>query len=360
MPTWGEITRELQGLELEQRASSKLQDPTSPSPHDIIRRKYLNQLSAHTSRSVIVYASGWLESRPVSDPSVVGVSTRDKFGFMEAVHDLDKGSLDLILHSPGGDPDAATAIMRYLREVGFDFIRAIIPISAMSAATMMALGCDEILMGHHSQLGPIDPQFTLQTPDGPRNAPAQAILDQFDRAKRECAESSQALSAWLPILRSYSPGLLSQCEQAQTAAEESVSLTMQKYMFKTLPADEAKQKAEKIAEWFNSHKTHRSHGKPLLYGEVLEQGVNVKLLENDNELQDKVLSAWHGIQLSLSQTSVSKLIENSKGKAWMLSSAPGIPLVLRQEDAKPSRLPSPTSPQPLNRQQRRSQGRKSR
>jgi len=92
--------------------------------------------------------------------------------------------------------------MRYLRDVGFDLIRAVIPIATMSASTMMALRCDEILMGCHSQLGPIDPQFTLMTPDGPRTAPAQAILDQFDLANQECPSSPQVLAAWLPILRS--------------------------------------------------------------------------------------------------------------------------------------------------------------
>jgi len=92
--------------------------------------------------------------------------------------------------------------MTYLRDVGFDLIRAVIPIAAMSASTMMALSCDEILMGHHSQLGPIDPQFTLMKPDGPRTAPAQAILDQFKLANQEYASSPQVLAAWLPILHS--------------------------------------------------------------------------------------------------------------------------------------------------------------
>ena len=59
-------------------------------------------------------------------------------------------------------------------------------------------------------------------PDGPRSALTQAILDQFKRAKKECATLSQALAAWLPILCSYSPGLLSQCLAAQEATEETV------------------------------------------------------------------------------------------------------------------------------------------
>jgi ClpP class serine protease len=187
---------------LAQQATGSPPDPATLSPHDQVWRKYLAELSTHTGRPVIVYASGWLEGRPVPDPSFVGVATRDMMGSMEAVHGLSKGLLDLILHSPGGDADAAKAIMSYLRDVGFDPIRSVIPIAAMSASTMMALSCDEILMGHHSQLGPIDPQFTLMKPDGPRTAPAQAILDQFKLANQEYASSPQVLAAWLPILHS--------------------------------------------------------------------------------------------------------------------------------------------------------------
>ena len=319
MPTWGVILAELQSLSASQQARGGSPDPTAPSPHDVIRRKYLAELAEFTGRPVIVYASGWLEGRPVSDPSVVSVSTRDIMGFMEAVHGLPRGSLDLILHSPGGDANAAQAVMQYLRHQGFDDIRAIVPVSAMSAATMMALSCNEILMGWHSQLGPIDPQFTLMTPDGPRSAPAQSILDQFELAKLECAQNPAALGAWLPILRSYGPGLLSQCVTAQQAAEDNVVEAMSRHMFGDLEPEEARSLSGKIAAWFNDHKTHRSHGRPLQYDDVVDQGVKVTLLESNDPLQDKVLSAWHGVQLSLSQVAVTKLVENHQGKAWVFA-----------------------------------------
>lgn len=359
MPAWGAIAQELNKLVLAQQATGTPPDPLVPSPHDRVRRKYLLDLSDHTGRPVIVYASGWLEGRPVPDPSVVSVSTRDLMGFMEAVHGLPQGPLDLILHSPGGDADAAKAIMSYLRDAGFNPIRAIVPVSAMSAATMMALSCDEILMGRHSQLGPIDPQFTLATPDGPRSAPAQAILDQFERAKQECAASPQSLAAWLPILRSYSPGLLSQCLTAQEAAEETVAAAMTTYMFKDLPSADAASRAKEIASWFNSHKTHRSHGKPLRYDDLMEKKVRVTLLESDDALQDKVLSAWHGVQLSLSQVAVNKVIENSEGRAWMLSGSPGLQIMIGSPTPSPAparQLPQGPVPRP-NRAQRRGRGR---
>jgi hypothetical protein len=338
LPTWGAILYELNKAIVAQQKPGQPVDPLKPSPHDVVRRKYIKRLSEHTGHPVIVYASGWLEGRPVPDPSVVSVSTRDLMGFMEAVHDLPKGPLDLMLHSPGGDPNAAEAIMNYLRAQGFSPIRALVPISAMSAATMMALCCDEVVMGRHSQLGPIDPQFTIVTPDGPRSAPAQAILDQFDRAKGELATSPQSLAAWLPILRGYGPGLLSQCVTSQEASEDFVAGAMKEYMFAGDPDAEAK--AKTIAGWFNDHKSHRSHGKPLRFDDVEKQGIKVTLLENDKELQDHALSAWHGVQLSLSNVAVSKLIENSKGATWLISGSPGMLIV----NPQPAPGPTPATP----------------
>lgn len=321
----------------------------------MIRRKYLGELATLTGRPVIVYASGWLESRPVPTPEVVSVATRDLMGFMEAVHGLEQGPLDLMLHSPGGDPNAAQAIMSYLRDQGFGPIRAIVPVSAMSAATMMALSCDEILLGHHSQLGPIDPQLSITTPEGPRSAPAQAILDQFDDAKKQCAESPEALAAWLPILRGYGPGLLSQCKAAQAMAQELVAAALEKYMFADLSPAQRGPKAAATAQWFNDHATHRSHGRAVRIDDARKAGVKVVELEADNDLQNAVLTAWHGIQLTLSQIPVFKLIENSNGKTWLMSGgpvfelSPGSPMTGRT----PGRLEGPSVAPPANRASRR-------
>jgi ClpP class serine protease len=186
----------------EEHARQK-RDPLAPSPHDILRRKYLKALTDYTGHPAIVYGSGWLEGRPVNDQSAISVGTRDMMGFMEAVHGLPRGPLDLVLHSPGGDQDCAEALMKYLRDERFGPLRAIVSVAAMSAATMMALCCDEILMGHHSQLGPIDPQFTLMTPEGPRSAPAQAILDQFRQESGSASGLEIAGMAASPIARYY-------------------------------------------------------------------------------------------------------------------------------------------------------------
>src|SRR5437588_5120374 len=121
--------------------------PGAPSAHDLLRRKYMQQLAKLTGRAVVVYATSWLEPRP-QDPQAITIGLGDVQGFMETVSDLEEKELDLILHSPGGSAEAAESIVEYLR-TRFDHIRVIVPVAAMSAATMIALSADELLMGDH-------------------------------------------------------------------------------------------------------------------------------------------------------------------------------------------------------------------
>src|SRR4051812_16515244 len=194
MPTWGQLTDEL------------VNTPPDPEeqllPHGVLRQKYIEALSTYTKRDTFIYYTGWMDSMSLP-PGSVSLVLSDMAGFMEACSDTKSRELDLVIHSPGGEADAVEQIGEYLR-TQFDHIRAIVPLAAMSAATMLALSADEIVMGAHSQLGPIDPQITIMTAEGPRTASAQAIRDQFEMAKKECA-NPKLMSAWLPILRMIGP-----------------------------------------------------------------------------------------------------------------------------------------------------------
>lgn len=67
-----------------------------------------------------------------------------------------KGNLlYLIIQSDGGDPFSSVRIMNLLQNK-FETIKAIVPNQAMSAATLMALGADEIYLREKSMLGPLD------------------------------------------------------------------------------------------------------------------------------------------------------------------------------------------------------------
>lgn len=332
MPSWGEILREL----------NQSQAPSGIGPDfDAVRRRYLQALHNVTGRAIILYSSAFLESRPIP-PADIQIGLADMQGFMEVASNITEREVDLVLHSPGGSAEAAESIVEYLRQ-RFDNIRVFVPVAAMSAATMLALSANEIVMGQHSQLGPIDPQFIISTPEGPRSAPAKAILNQFELAKEQCKDPSK-LAAWMPILRSYAPGLLTQCEDSRALAVDMVSKWLEKYMFAS--ESDATAKSRAIAEWFAEYDNFRSHARRVGREEARDQGLNIGDLENDSELQDAVLSVHHACMHTFSgPRSISvKLIENHHGRAWVHNF--GTMLVQGGQPVQPAQPP-------LNRAERR-------
>lgn len=138
MPNWGEVLKEIQGYQIDN------------SPLDVIRRKYLKIMHEYTGRNIIAYYSSFLQ-KPNSNSSI---DDNDKNAFMQTVHGLDKSKgLDLILHTPGGNTAATESIVSYLHSIFGNNIRAFIPQIAMSAGTMIALSCKEIVMGKQSNIG---------------------------------------------------------------------------------------------------------------------------------------------------------------------------------------------------------------
>jgi hypothetical protein len=295
MPTWGGILEELK----------------TSSP-DAVRRKYLRELAAHVHRDVILYSTRWTDPSNTA-PEAVSITEEDLQGFMEVVHGLKNPCLDLILHSPGGSLVAAEAIVKYLRKK-FEHIRVIVPQAAMSAGTMIACAGNAIMMGKHSFLGPIDPQFVLHTPLGPRMVPAQAILDQFELAKEEC-KHSENLGPWLPILSQYGPRLLIECKNAIRLSRELVKEWLAEYMF---PRDKRpSHKASFVARSLADHKSHMSHGRHLSRDDCKRLGLTIQDLESDQQLQDLLLSVFHASTHTFSQTPAVKIIENQNERAFI-------------------------------------------
>ncbi|MCY4309898.1 MAG: hypothetical protein OXC54_01055 [Rhodospirillaceae bacterium] len=115
MPIWSDILAEM----------ADTQEQGRPPDFDGVRRKYLAELHRNSQRNVILYASGWLQREGVP-PATVSISDEDMQAFMEVSHGLESDELDLILHSPGGSPEAAEAIVSYVRS-RFSHIRVISP-----------------------------------------------------------------------------------------------------------------------------------------------------------------------------------------------------------------------------------------
>jgi ClpP class serine protease len=292
MPNWHEILGELK---------------ESGSTHDVIRRKYIKQLSEYTDRNVIIYYSGWLQK-----PELGGlqVNDADKNGFMTVIHKMDRNKgLDLILHTPGGETAATESLVDYLKSMFNNNIRAIVPQLAMSAGTMIACSCKEIIMGLQSSLGPIDPQF--------RGVPAHGIVEEFNRAYDEIRTNGAKAAVWQPILAKYSPTLIGECEKAIDWSEKMVKEWLLDNMLSEKEDRDAI--ADNIINELGDHALNKSHARHLPITRCREIGLKVIQLEKDKVLQDLVLSIHHSTIHTLSATNAYKIIENQNGIAFIQS-----------------------------------------
>jgi hypothetical protein len=100
-------------------------------------------------------------------------------------------NIDFFLYSAGGDTMVPWRLVSMIREY-CDKFSVLVPYKAHSAATMIALGADEIVMSNLSELSPIDPSaanvFNPPDPTNPQNRISISVEDvmaYFDLAKNK-------------------------------------------------------------------------------------------------------------------------------------------------------------------------------
>ena len=101
------------------------------------------------------------------------------------------GNIDLFLYSSGGDTMVPWRLVSMIREY-CDKFSVLVPYKAHSAATMIALGADEIVMTDLSELSPVDPSTAnVFNPSDPQNQQnkipisVEDVMAYFDLAKNK-------------------------------------------------------------------------------------------------------------------------------------------------------------------------------
>lgn len=272
---------------------------------DELRAKYIKRLSDYTGRNVICYYSAWLKPDRKNN---LDINDSDLTGFMSCVNKLDctKG-LDLILHTPGGYPTATEGIVNYLHSK-FTDIRCIVPQMAMSAGTMLACSSNKILMGKHSCLGPIDPQYG--------NISAYNIVKEFTSAQEDLSKNPQNFYYWQILLSKHKSGILYSLIDSIQLASLLTQERLSDYMFKEEPESEKQVKVQKIVSILNAN--NKSHSKHFSLKFCKELGLKIEELEQDQQLQDLVLSIHYAFIITFDNTTVSKIIENQLSRRYIL------------------------------------------
>ena len=179
-------------------------------------------------------------------------------------------SLSVLLHSPGGDIDCAYRIIRAIRE-NAKHVEVLVPVWAKSAATLICVGADQILLGSTGEMGPLDVQ--LYNPGGGRQtrsgletfqglAQVQRyaletlgkLIEYFIEQERlnapHCYERAEALFAAIvsPLYQQINPNELGELGRHQASSEEYLLRVMDRWSYADQEEnDEEERKTEDIA-----------------------------------------------------------------------------------------------------------------
>lgn len=120
------------------------------------RQQLIEQLEASRGSRVLVYVTS---DRTNAGGQIGEDAVRIIHEHLRTIGKTEK--LDVFIYSRGGALDVPWRIATALRTFADEW-RIIVPYRANSAATLLALGADEIVFGRHGELGPIDPIMNLQ------------------------------------------------------------------------------------------------------------------------------------------------------------------------------------------------------
>ena len=224
---------------------------------------------------LVVYATSQRQGAVVS---MGGDAIDELIDQMRTIEKTADATVDLLIESMGGDPLVSWRIISLLRS-SFKKVNVLVPHSAFSAATLLALGADEIIMGPYGSLGPIDPQITTRKKDGTTQQFGYEDVASFLSFVREeggITEQQYIKGAFEKLCEVVEPPVLGFAKRSS-----SLSISIGEKMLQMHMTDpEGKSKASTIARKLN--KSFFSHGHALGRKEASEIGLNVT--EPDEEL----------------------------------------------------------------------------
>lgn len=210
-------------------------------------------------------------------------------------------NLDLMIHSPGGNGVVAEKIVEMCRNHCKKHFRVIVPNMAKSAATLIALGADEIVMGDSSELGPIDPQKIINVGGVLQQISAQSFIQARKKLLKDLQELRKKGQDTTGILQqlafsSMDPAFILECEREVEFAKDFVKKRMPggmlKEKFSSLSLTQRTRKASNIARNLTSTNKRFIHGRMIGPAECNTIGLNITELKQEDSDWEKIFELY--------------------------------------------------------------------
>lgn len=248
-----------------------------------VHHRLVREIEAETKRNLVVYMSF------LRHPA--GSIVPEDSGLLETMlRSMDlagyENRLDLLLESPGGSPTAAEQIIKTCRCYSKHF-RVLVTGTAMSAATLVAMGADVVAMTKTAQLGPIDPQMVFVEARGQVMRPAAAFVDGYIDLINKCQDaimSGRPPHPYLELLRAMDPSWIQVCLKARDLSQTIANEYLSRFILKGTPP----QTIQEVVDKFMKEGEELSHGRAIRADKAREYGLPVDDLPMSGRLSENL------------------------------------------------------------------------
>lgn len=214
------------------------------------------------------------------------------FEHLESGKEKAKNGVDLFIHSNGGSGTVPWRLVSLIREYTKHFA-VLVPNRAFSAATLVALGADEIVMHRMGCLGPIDPSVAnIFNPTNPQNPSQRApisvedVTAYFRMVKDEVGISheDELVQALIALTSQIHPLALGNVQRSHSQARMMARKLLKKHM--------AKKQEHEIEQIIDNLKSNLFfHGHPINRDEA-EKDLALKVVVADAELESAMWNLY--------------------------------------------------------------------
>ncbi len=214
------------------------------------------------------------------------------FEHLEGDKEKAKTGVDLFIHSNGGSGTVPWRLVSLIREYTKHFA-VLVPNRAFSAATLVALGADEIVMHRMGCLGPIDPSVAnIFNPPNPQNPGQRApisvedVTAYFRMVKDEVGISheDELVQALIALTSQIHPLALGNVQRSHSQARMMARKLLKKHM-----AEKQEHEIEQIIDNLKSNLFF--HGHPINRDEA-KKDLELKVVDVDAELESAMWNLY--------------------------------------------------------------------
>lgn len=270
------------------------------------RKDLYEKLETYLGRKIVAFFTSFVY--PVS------IEDSDAEMLEEVLQKIDSSmGLTLILSSPGGNALSAERIINICRTYSSTKeYEVIVPNKAKSAATMICLGANKILMAPTSELGPVDPQKVEQE-EGKHTRwfSVYNLIQSYRKLLIQAinVKETQRIEPYLQQLSFYDPREIEELQRILEVTDDIVVKALKTGMMKNLKEEEIR---EKIKLFLVPQKEVKSHGRPIFAREAKDCGLNVEIIEPSNNIWKITRELYVRLNSFVSSQNIGKCIESKE------------------------------------------------